>query len=329
MALPTNLVGATFSTTDIGIGASVGTSPVTYTQASLLSDELIGGLLVGPTATVTVGSVSAPDVNGVQTVSLVLNSTNPLANGTTFTGTTVGVDNSDFAINSTVLGLPATIFVTNTPAQQPLVNATASVAGLSANVAFIPACYCTGTLIRTASGEAAVETLAVGDVVRTVDGRLEPIRWIGTRSYHGRFLAGHEDLLPVRFRAGSLGEGVPARDLLVSPKHAMLIDGVLVAAELLVNGCTIHRERGAKRVDYVHLELARHDAIWAEGAPSETFVDDESRGVFHNAASFGALYPDAVATVAEYCAPRVTGGFALDAIRRRLDALAGELALAS
>ena len=329
MSLPTNVfVGTTFSATDIGVGAVSGVSPVLFSESQLLSDQLVQGVAVGTNAIVTVVSVGDPDAHGAQSIVLkVSGSSNPAANGLTMTGVTVGVDVTDFAVVGSVLGLPGAFFVTNTPAQQPGAGGTATLSAIG--VSYIPACYCTGTLIRTASGEAAVETLAVGDVVRTVDGRLEPIRWIGTRSYHGRFLAGHEDLLPVRFRAGSLGEGVPARDLLVSPKHAMLIDGVLVAAELLVNGCTIHRERGAKRVDYVHLELARHDAIWAEGAASETFVDDESRGVFHNAASFGALYPDAVATVAEYCAPRVTGGFALDAIRRRLDALAGELALAS
>jgi hypothetical protein len=76
-------------------------------------------------------------------------------------------------------------------------------------------------------------------------------------------------------------------------------------------------------VTYFHIELERHDVILAEGAPSESFVDDDSRGMFHNAAEYAALYPDAAPAPALYCAPRVTGGFALEAIRHRLAVRAG------
>ena len=58
--------------------------------------------------------------------------------------------------------------------------------------------------------------------------------------------------------------------------------------------------------------------LLAEGAPAESFVDDDSRGMFHNAAEHDALYPNASWTPALYCAPRLTGGYALGAIRERL-----------
>ncbi len=183
------------------------------------------------------------------------------------------------------------------------------------------ACYCAGTLILTDRGEVAVEDLAIGDGVVTAGGAVRPVRWLGRRSYAGRFLAGRRALLPVRLRAGCLGDGLPRRDLRVSPDHAMLLDGLLVPARCLVNGATIVREAGAAAVEYFHVELDSHDAILAEGAASETFLDDDSRGVFHNAAEFAARYPDAEAA-GGFCAPRVESGFGLEAVRRRLGGVA-------
>ena len=180
-----------------------------------------------------------------------------------------------------------------------------------------PPCYCPGTLIRTEHGDVAVEHLAIGDRVLTVDGRAEPVRWIGRRCYAGRFLRGRPALHPVRIGAGALAEGVPSRDLLLSPAHALLLGGVLVQASDLVNGTTIVREAGFERVDYLHVELAHHDAIWANDAAAETFVDDGSRALFSNAAEYVALYPDAAAP-AGYCAPRVSQGYELARIKAGL-----------
>ena len=180
-----------------------------------------------------------------------------------------------------------------------------------------PACFCGGTKIAIAGGEIAVEALEIGFAVITASGELRPVRWIGHRQYGGRFLAGRPEIQPVRFYAGCLGDGLPRRDLLVSPEHAMFIDGLLIPARCLVNGTSIVQERGLDQVTYFHVELDTHDVLLAEGAPSETFYDDDSRGVFHNAATFAVLYPDAQPGEG-YCAPRVEDGPALEAIRRRI-----------
>src|SRR6478672_3797915 len=124
-------------------------------------------------------------------------------------------------------------------------------------------CYCAGTLILTDRGEVEVERLAIGDNIITADGTARPIRWIGRRSYAGRFARGSH-VLPICIKAGALDVDSPRRDLWVSPHHAMFLDGVLIEAIDLVNGVSVIQAERAERVDYFHIELDSHDIIVAE-----------------------------------------------------------------
>jgi uncharacterized repeat protein (TIGR03803 family) len=189
-------------------------------------------------------------------------------------------------------------------------------------------CYRRGTRIRTADGDTNVETLGIGDKVQTASGALRPIKWIGRRSYGGRFIMGHKDILPVCFKAGALGDGVPERDLWISPQHAMYFEdhgGLLIEAKDLVNGITIVQAQAVERVDYFHIELDSHDVIVADGALSETFIDDDSRGMFNNAYEFEMLYARDVQQPAPYCAPRLSEGYGVEAVRQRIALRAGLL----
>jgi hypothetical protein len=76
-------------------------------------------------------------------------------------------------------------------------------------------------------------------------------------------------------------------------------------------------------VEYFHIELDTHDVIIAEGALSESFIDDDSRGMFHNAHEYRTLYTDAPAALARYCAARLDDGYEVETIRQRLALRAG------
>jgi hypothetical protein len=186
-------------------------------------------------------------------------------------------------------------------------------------------CYCRGTLILTELGEQPVEDLKIGDLVATRTG-LRPIKWIGTRAYDPRFIRGQKSVLPIVVSAGALAHGVPARDLWVSPEHALYIDSALVPARLLVNGMTINQVEAVEHLEYFHIELDSHDVILAEGTPAETYIECDNRLMFHNAAEFPALYPEALPNTGQFCAPRLEEGAAtLTAIRERFLARAAAL----
>ncbi|WP_146343810.1 Hint domain-containing protein [Falsiphaeobacter marinintestinus] len=155
-------------------------------------------------------------------------------------------------------------------------------------------CFAKGTPIAAPHGPVAVEKLQIGDLILTAAGDSRLVKWVGRQTVATRF-APAERLMPVRFAAGSLGAGLPHADLTVTADHAMLIDGVLCNASALVNGTTITRvpltEMGDTFTVY-HIETEAHEIILANGAPTETFIDNVSRRVFDNFAEYDALYGD-------------------------------------
>ncbi|WP_342111403.1 Hint domain-containing protein [Methylobacterium sp. SI9] len=185
-----------------------------------------------------------------------------------------------------------------------------------------PPCYAAGTCIRVLRGltiqDVPVEHLSVGDLALTASGKPRPIRWIGSRSYPG--LTAPQADRPVRIRTDALADGVPARDLLVSPDHCLWIDGLLVAAGHLVNGTSITRGEAVADLTYWHVELDSHDLLLAENAPAESFL--AAPGV--RAGFDGVQSLDAGTTPKPY-ASRVELGSELAALRGRLALRAASL----
>lgn len=187
-----------------------------------------------------------------------------------------------------------------------------------------PSCCCLlrGTQVLAQAGETYVEDLRIGDGVRTLEGSVKPLRWIGRCSYSGIFAPA--GVRPVCIRAGALAQDVPARDLFVSPDHALYIEAHLVRAADLVNGISIlstEDSRAAVRIDYYHLDLGGYEVIFAQSAPVETFLEEPDRAIFHNVGEYRALYAQVVSDPpARY--PARAQGFELAALRTRLALLA-------
>ncbi len=206
--------------------------------------------------------------------------------------------NYNINTNTTMLGLTYTTGgTTSTVATLEFTGGNYSSATLSADpnisgaidVAF---CFMQGTMIRAPRGDVAVEMLKRGDLISSIDGRPIPVSWLGRQTIATRF-ADPLRVLPIRIKAGALGDNVPSRDLLLSPDHALLVDDVLIQAGALVNGISILRENNvAETFTYYHVEVDDHSLILAENAPAETFIDNVDRLSFDNWHEYEALYPE-------------------------------------
>jgi len=144
-----------------------------------------------------------------------------------------------------------------------------------------PLCLCRGTMIATTVGERPVEAIGPGTMVLTRDAGPQPVRWTGSRSLGPVDLLLKPHLRPIRIRLGALGNGLPRRDLLLSPQHRVLVcsriarrmfgaSEVLVAAKhlLALPGFEVDRDMG--EVVYHHILLDEHQLIYSEGAATES-----------------------------------------------------------
>ncbi len=142
-------------------------------------------------------------------------------------------------------------------------------------------CFARGTMIATAKGERSIETLSEGDLVETMDHGLQSINWIGVNKLDKIDLTANPKLLPIRIRAGALGEGLPKTDLVVSRQHRVLVRSkivermfnkteVLIPAIKLVELDGIDVESDCNAVDYYHMLFDQHEIVFSNGAPTES-----------------------------------------------------------
>ena len=146
-------------------------------------------------------------------------------------------------------------------------------------------CFTPGTLITTQRGEVPVELLSAGDRVVTRDNGIQTVRWVGKTQMFLHDFQAEPHLLPVFIQQGSLGKGLPERDMMVSPNHRILVTNtratvkyadreVLVAAKhLAAQGVHTVQSSGTT---YIHFMCDRHEVVLSNGVWTETFHPDDT-----------------------------------------------------
>ncbi|WP_428485876.1 Hint domain-containing protein [Rhodopila sp.] len=297
-------------------------------NANFISFGAEGGLHAGSTLSVT-GNTVINDYGS---------NANLLVNDTNIPASVTG--NTAYGLKSTQIAEgPVATPETNTLAPQ------SSEPPLDTSAAYLPvasfsfACFAAGTCILTTDGPVPVEALRVGQEVVVVRSDNETPGQQGTRSIHwiGHRhidLARHADAelaRPIRIRADAFADGVPLRDLLLSPDHAIYLDGLLIPVRLLQNGATIVREDRLRAVRYFHVELDRHDILLAEGLATESYLDTGNRWQFENVGRSLLLHPDLTADDGQArrelfsCAPFTADAARVEPVWRRLADRASQL----
>ena len=125
------------------------------------------------------------------------------------------------------------------------------------------------------------ENRAAGDRVITRDNGIQAIRWVGARTMTGAELERAEHLKPVLIQQGALGNGLPERDMMVSPNHRVLVANDKTALyfeerEVLVAAKHLTGLKGVDIVDvsattYIHIMFDQHEVILSDGTWTESF----------------------------------------------------------
>lgn len=147
-------------------------------------------------------------------------------------------------------------------------------------------CFLSGSLIRTPRGDVAVEEISIGDEVITFDWKTnqeisQQVIWVGKANTQVKpHLSDDEAGWPVRILKNAISEGVPFKDMLITPEHCLFFEGKFVPARMLVNGASIFFDKSITSYDYYHVETAQHSVITADGMLTESYLDTGNRASF-------------------------------------------------
>lgn len=189
-----------------------------------------------------------------------------LANGNTITLNIPGVKNTGFVLSDDGHG------------------------GASAEV-----CFLSGSMIRTPEGDVAVENIKIGDEVVTFDWKnnkevTQPVAWVGkSHAFVYAEMPDDEAGYPVRVLKNAIAEGVPYKDMLITPEHCLFFRDRFVPVRMLVNGVSIFYDKSITSYDYYHVETEQHSVITADGMLTESYLDTGNRSSFRQEGKIATL----------------------------------------
>lgn len=148
-------------------------------------------------------------------------------------------------------------------------------------------CFVKGTKILTKDGYKKIESLVVGDLIKTYgdvygskiinrEMKYRPVIWIG----YITITKPRKVDLPIRIKPKAFGPGFPTEELMVSPDHNIFARGQLRPASQFIDGQNIIQESKDNAVTYYHVELSKHSVINANGLITESYVDVNNRYIF-------------------------------------------------
>ena len=142
-------------------------------------------------------------------------------------------------------------------------------------------CFTIGTLILTHEGEKPIETLKVGEKIKTYNGSWKTLKSINIRRLGKKELHQRQNLWPIKIAEGGLGNKIPRKELCISPQHRILINSsiaqrmvgkpVLISARKLLSLPGVTQSEPKNGCAYVHLIFEEHEVVRANGCWSESF----------------------------------------------------------
>lgn len=192
---------------------------------------------------------------------------------------------------------------------------------------YINACFLSGGMIRTTDGDIAVEDIKIGDLVITRDWKnnqdvTRPVVWVGKAQATIRpDLPLDEAGYPVRILKDAVADGVPYKDLLVTPEHCLFFENKFIPVRMLVNGASIFYDTSVSAYTYYHVETEQHSVITADGMLTESYLDTGNRRAFRQTGNVVGLRGAAVQNWADHAdAPLCVERTVVEPLFRTLEA---------
>ncbi|MEM0946358.1 MAG: Hint domain-containing protein [Pseudomonadota bacterium] len=138
--------------------------------------------------------------------------------------------------------------------------------------------------LRTPCGERRVENVRPGDLIVTRDNGLQPVRLVWTRTVTEADIAADPSLAPVRLKQRAIGPMMPRRDLVVAPRHRILVPGYRLADRPDCEPCLIAArdiaeasddaflDKGVGEITYYNIVFDAHQVFCANGLPVESYL---------------------------------------------------------